>query len=296
MMSSFCTHQGLPHTNHDVIILHPLRFTTHKSGCHHSAPTEVYHTQIMMSSFCKQHLCLSPSDSDLLNEVSGTFTFYHFTTSLHEIQVASLAPLPVPGSSSHKSSATQCYLCMWCYSVYLSLAPAATRAVLPSATCVCGVTVFTCPWLQQPQEQCYPMLPVYVVFQCLPVPGSSSHKSRATQCYLCMWCFSFYLSLAPAATRAVLPVYVVSYPVLPVYVVSYPVLPVYVVSYPVLPVYVVSYPVLPVYVMSYAVLPIYVVSYPVLPLVRCASQDWTGVATQSNLVLQTQNILNASGV
>ena len=85
-----------------------------------------------------------------------------------------------------------------------------------------------------------------------------------------------YLSLAPAATRAVLPVYVVSYPVLPVYVVSYPVLPVYVVSY--------------------AMLPVYVVSYPVLPLVRCASQDWTGVATQSNLVLQTQNILNASGV
>ena len=199
----------------------------------------------MMSSFCKQHLCLSHGDSDLLNEVSVTFTFYHFTTSLHELQVASPAPLPVPGSSSHKSRDTQCYLCMWCFSVYLSLAPAATRAELPSATCVCGVSAFTCPWLQQPQEQCY----------------------------LCMWCFSVYLSLAPAATRAVLPVYVVSYPMLPVYVVSYPVLPVYVESYPVLPVYVVSYPVLPVYVVSYAVLPVYVVSYPVLPVVRCASQD-----------------------
>ena len=361
----------------------------------------------MMSSFCKQHLCLSPSDSDLLNEVSGTFTFYHFTTSLHELQVASLAPLPVPGSSSHKSSATQCYLCMWCFSVYLSLVPAGTRrAVLPSATCVCGVSVFTCPWFQQPQEQCYPVLPVYVVLQCLPVPGSSSHKSSypvlptcpcylcmcmcfsfylslapaatRAECYLCMWCFSVYLSLVPAATRAVLPsatcvcgVTVFTcpwfqqpqeqcYPMLPVYVVlqclpvpgssshkssatqcylcmwcfsvylslvpaatraelpsatcvcgvsvftcpwfqqpqeqCYPVLPVYVVSYPVLPVYVVSYPVLPVYVVSYAMLPVYVVSYPVLPLVRCASQDWTGVATQSNLVLQTQNILNASGV
>ena len=64
--------------------------------------------------------------------------------------------------------------------LYLSLAPAATRAELPSATCVCGVSAFTCPWLQQPQEQCYPMLPVYVVFQRLPVPGSSSHKSNAT--------------------------------------------------------------------------------------------------------------------
>ena len=134
--------------------------------------------------------------------------------------------------------------------LYLSLDPAAPRAELPSDTCVCGVSAFTCPWLQQPQKQCYPVLPVYVV----------------------------------------------SYPVLPVYAVSYPVLPVYAVSYPVLPVYVVSYPVLPVYVVSYPVLPVYVVSYPVLPVVRCASQDWTGVATQSNLVLQTQNILHASGV
>ena len=134
----------------------------------------------MMSSFCKRHLCLSHSDSDLLNEVSVTFTFDHFTTSLHELQVASPAPLPVPGSSSHKSSATQCYLCMWCFSVYLSLAPAATRTELPSATCVCGVSAFTCPWLHQPQEQSYPVLPVYVVFQHLPVPGSSSHKSSAT--------------------------------------------------------------------------------------------------------------------
>ena len=107
---------------------HPPRFTTHKSWCHHSAPTEVYHFQIMMSSFCKQHLCLSHGDSDLLSEVSVTFTFYHFTA--------------------------------W--------------------TTGCLTGPFTCPWLQQPQEQSYPVLPVYVVFQRLPVPGSSSHKSNAT--------------------------------------------------------------------------------------------------------------------
>ena len=169
---------------------HPPRFTTHKSWCHHSAPTEVYHFQIMMSSFCKQHLCLSHGDSDLLSEVSVTFTFYHFTAWttgcltgpftcpwLQQPQEQSypvlpvyvvFQRLPVPGSSSHKSRATQCYLCMWCFSIYLSLAPAATRAVLPNATCVCGVSAFTCPWIQQPQEQCY--LGMW----------------WATQCYLCM--------------------------------------------------------------------------------------------------------------
>ena len=72
--------------------------------------------------------------------------------------------LPAKSYNSHMSSATLSYQCMWCLSVYLRKATTATRAVLPCPTSVCDVLVFTWVRLQQPQEQCYPVLPVHVVF------------------------------------------------------------------------------------------------------------------------------------
>ena len=96
---------------------------------------------------------------------------------------------------------------MWCFSVCLGKATAAARTVLPSTTTtsVCDVLELTWVRLQQPQEQRYPVIPVYVMFQCLSGKGYSSRKNSATQSYQCMWCFSVGLGKATAAARAVLP-------------------------------------------------------------------------------------------
>ena len=78
------------------------------------------------------------------------------------INVIYNAPVLVLKASS-KTSATKSSLCMCCFSVYLGKA-AGTRAALPRPTsvCVCGILVFTWVRQQQPQEQCYSVLPMCV--------------------------------------------------------------------------------------------------------------------------------------
>ena len=72
-----------------------------------------------------------------------------------------------------KSSATHCYQCMWCFSVYL------------------GVVTY------KSQEELYSViLPVHVLCQRLPSCGYCSLKISTTQPYQRMWCFSVYLGTA----------------------------------------------------------------------------------------------------
>ena len=100
-------------------------------------------------------------------------------------RAALLSPTCVRGVlvSSRKSSAAQSYPCksyLCVVFVYLCNAAVIT-AVLPSPTCVCGVLVFIWARLKQPQDSCYPVLPVWV----------------------CV--FSVYLGKVTTATRAALP-------------------------------------------------------------------------------------------
>ena len=60
---------------------------------------------------------------------------------------------------------------------------------------MCGVLVFT--WVRIQQH--YPVLPVYVVFQCLPGYSYYNHKSSAEQTYWHMQRFSVYLGKDVAA-------------------------------------------------------------------------------------------------
>ena len=58
---------------------------------------------------------------------------------------------------------------------------------------------FTWVMLQQPEKQHYPILPVCVVFQCLPGYGCCNHKSSAKQACRCMQRFGVYLGKDTAA-------------------------------------------------------------------------------------------------
>ena len=167
-MSSFCTHQGLPHTNHDVI--------------HHSAPTKVYHTQIMMSSFCT-HRGLPHTNHDVIFLHPPRF-ITHKSWCHHSANSKQSQWLQYP----------QWGLC------HFDLLPLYN---FTAWTTGCLTGPFTCPWIQQPQEQSYPVIPVYVVFQRLSVLAECSTGVsgmlvffyRCTMFYRCMWCFSICLAL-----------------------------------------------------------------------------------------------------
>ena len=96
---------------------------------------------------------------------------------------------------------------------------------LPNPTSVCGGYVFYLGKVQQPQEQRYPVLPVYVVVMCFTWVRYSNHKSSATQSYQCMWWLCGlpgYGSLpSPTSVCGGYVIYLgtARYPVLPVYVV-----------------------------------------------------------------------------
>ena len=109
------------------------------------------------------------------------------------------------------------YQCIWCFSVYLGMATAVTRAALPCPTSVLSCFSLCLIRLRQSQKQLYHALSVYVVFYCLPGKATAvtraalpsptsvlsyfslylirlrSHKSSSTTPYQCMWCFSVYL-------------------------------------------------------------------------------------------------------
>ena len=76
-----------------------------------------------------------------------------FNTYLGQVTEAARAALPCPNN-----------VCDVLILTWVRLYTAAARAELPSSTCVCDVLMFTWVRLQQPQEQSYPVLPVYVMF------------------------------------------------------------------------------------------------------------------------------------
>ena len=90
--------------------------------------------------------------------------------------------LPVQDFSRCKSSATQSHRCIGCFSVYLSKALAAARAVPPSPISILDVSVFTCPRFQQLQEQYHPVLSVYRMFLCMEWRALHSHPNDNIQC------------------------------------------------------------------------------------------------------------------
>ena len=87
------------------------------------------------------------------------------------------------GCSSGKNGAIQSYQCTWCFWVYRDMAAAVGRIVLSNPTNVHGVSGFTGIWLQQWEEWCYPILPMYMVFLGLQGYGYSSGKNSTVKTY-----------------------------------------------------------------------------------------------------------------
>ena len=75
------------------------------------------------------------------------------------------------------------------------MAAATTRVVLNRPAGACSVLVFT--WVRIQQH--YPVLPVYVVFQCLPGYSYYNRKSSAKPINWRVQHFSVYLGMATAA-------------------------------------------------------------------------------------------------
>ena len=74
--------------------------------------------------------------------------------------------VPIALGAFRDKTVTRAAFCVCCFRVYLGKATATTRAALRSPTSVCDVLVSTLVRLHQPQEQRYPVLPVYVMFSC----------------------------------------------------------------------------------------------------------------------------------